>query len=362
MRTLVKAYQIEGKIHHGVKVPLAAILVAVSFLILSWSPADAKEMTGEERAKMVEQELIGSLAPKLVLKTIDGQQIDLAQLYGKQAVYLKFWATWCVPCMQQMPHFEHTYQTAGSGLAVIAIDVGFNDSLENIQRVRRKFGLTMPIVMDDGTLGEALHLRVTPQHIVVGLDGRVQYVGHEADDHLEAALLAAQTTKSTPLQSSNTATPIGVPRYKVGDRLPDISATTLDGQTFHSRAGGGARPTVLVFMSPWCESYLAKSRPAASKSCRQVREQIESVAKDLDVRWLGIASGLWATKDDLSDYKAQYKATIPLALDDTGVWFRSFRVMNVPTILVADADGKIVRRVNGFNPELPADLRRIAEK
>lgn len=203
----MNALQPEGKIHHAVQVSLVAILVAVSFLGSTWSSADAKAMTGEERAKMVEQELIGSLAPKLVLKTIDGQQIDLAQLYGKQAVYLKFWATWCVPCMQQMPHFEHTYQTAGRGLAVIAIDVGFNDSLENIQRVRRKFGLTMPIVMDDGTLGEALHLRVTPQHIVIGRDGRIQYIGHEADDHLDAALLAARTPKSTTLQSSNATTP-----------------------------------------------------------------------------------------------------------------------------------------------------------
>jgi thiol-disulfide isomerase/thioredoxin len=360
MTTLVKLYQRGGKTHRAVKAPLAVIWGALSLLMSGGLPADAKQMTGEERAKSVEQALIGSWAPKLMLKTIDGQPIDLAELYGRQAVYLKFWATWCVPCMQQMPHFEQAYQTAGPGLAVIAINVGFNDSLENIRRVRRRFGLTMPIVMDDGTLGEALHLRVTPQHIVIGRDGRIQYVGHEADDHLTAALLAAETTTPAALQSSHTTPAVGVPQYKVGDRLPDIAATTLDGQDFHSRSVGVTRPTVLVFMSPWCESYLEKSRPAASKSCRQVREQVESVAKDLDVRWLGIASGLWATRDDLSEYRTRYKAAIPLALDDTGVWFRSFRVMQVPTIVVADGNGKIVRRVDGFDRGLPADLRRIA--
>jgi thiol-disulfide isomerase/thioredoxin len=337
-----------------------AILIAVSLLAAGAPGASAKETSGEERASMVGQSLIGSLAPKLVLKTIDGQQIDLAQLYGKQAVYLKFWATWCVPCMQQMPHFERTAKTAGPGLAVIAVDVGFNDSLEHIQRVRRKFSLTMPIVMDDGTLGEALHLRVTPQHIVIGLDGRIQYVGHEANERLDAALLTAQSTQPTPRPASSIIPSIGVAQYKVGDRLPDLSATTLDGQAFRSRGDGITRPTVLVFVSPWCESYLEKSRPEASKSCRQVREQIESVAKDLDVRWLGIASGLWATPDDLSDYRTQYKVTIPLALDDSGVWFRSFRVMHVPTLLVADGGGKIVRRVDGFDAKLPAELRRIA--
>jgi thiol-disulfide isomerase/thioredoxin len=50
-----------------------------------------------------------------VLHTIDGETIDLGRLYGKQADYLKLWATWRGPCMQQMPHFEHAYETAGPG-------------------------------------------------------------------------------------------------------------------------------------------------------------------------------------------------------------------------------------------------------
>jgi thiol-disulfide isomerase/thioredoxin len=148
----------------------------------------AEELTGQGRAEAVGQQLIGMQAPPLVLKTIDGQQIDLGKLYGKQAVYLKFWATWCVPCREQMPHFEHVYQTRGSDLSVIAIDSGFNDSLEEVRGSREKLHINMPIVVDDGRLGEIFHLRVTPQHIIIGRDGRVQFVGHLADDRLDAAL------------------------------------------------------------------------------------------------------------------------------------------------------------------------------
>jgi hypothetical protein len=78
----------------------------------------------------------------------------------------------------------------------------------------------------------------------------------------------------------------------------------------------------------------------------------------INARWLGIASGLWATKGDLSAYESEYKTKIPLALDESGAWFRSFRVMSVPTVLIADADGRIVRLIEGFDAEWPDELQR----
>ena len=122
------------------------------------------------------------------MKTIDGNAIDLGRLYGRQAVYLKFWATWCVPCRQQMPHFQHAFETAGPGMEVIAVNTGFNDSLDTVRTYRKRLGITMPIVIDDGSLAAAFGLRVTPQHIVIGRDGRILYVGHLADARLDAAL------------------------------------------------------------------------------------------------------------------------------------------------------------------------------
>ena len=68
---------------------------------------------------------------------------------------------------------------------------------------------------------------------------------------------------------------------------------------------------------------------------------------DPRVRWLGIASGLWANPDDLREYRAKYQVTIPLTLDASGEVFRAFRVNDVPTVLIADAGGRIVRRIEG---------------
>jgi thiol-disulfide isomerase/thioredoxin len=323
----------------------------------------AAELSGQARAEGVGQQLIGMRAPSVVLKTIDGREIDLGKLYGKQAVYLKFWATWCVPCREQMPHFEHVYQTAGSDLVVIAIDSGFNDSLEDVETYRKKVGITMPIVVDDGQLGSIFHLRVTPQHIVIGRDGRIQYVGNLADERLDSALLAAQRLPSAHLKQVSASVQEDAPRYTVGDRMPDISVTTLGGLKFPLRDSSANAPTVLVFMSPWCESYLATSRPAMATSCKEVREQIDALVKEHHgVRWLGIASGLWATTDDLTSYKDKYTEKLPLTLDESGKLFRAFRIMKVPTLLVADGDGRIVKSIDGFDSGLPEELLRVSAK
>ncbi|MGB6355215.1 MAG: TlpA disulfide reductase family protein, partial [Steroidobacteraceae bacterium] len=133
----------------------------------------------------------------------------------------------------------------------------------------------------------------------------------------------------------------------VGDRLPKQSLRTIDGQRFDL---GGAAPgqwTVLVFLSPWCESYLATTRPEVSANCRRAREQVSALATDPHLRWLGIASGLWADSEDLRKYRTEYQVIIPLTLDASGKEFRAFRVNDVPTFLIADNDGRIVRRIEG---------------
>jgi thiol-disulfide isomerase/thioredoxin len=329
---------------------LAALWAAAAFGAAS---------SGQDRAQEAGRSLIGKPAPRLVLTTIEGAKIDLANRYGKQAVYLKFWATWCVPCRQQMPHFEHTYETAGADLAVIAINVGFNDSLDAVRDYQRKLGITMPIVIDDGRAAAAFNLRVTPQHIVIGRDGRVQYVGHLADEQLEAALAAARTAPAGP--AGHAADAPALHAYHVGDQLAPQAPHTLEGPRFPLRDPKSQRPTLLVFLSPWCESYLETTRPAVSANCRRTREQVASLSDDAGVRWLGIASGLWASPDDLREYRAKYAVRIPLSLDASGAMFREFSINEVPAVLVVDHKGMILRRLEARDLESAAALHAALE-
>jgi thiol-disulfide isomerase/thioredoxin len=347
--------------------PCGAPGAAVRALLISWLAAAAaasaaESPSGQQRAADAGRPLIGTAAPPLVLTTIDGQQIDLGQLYGHKAVYLKFWATWCVPCREQMPHLEHTFRTEGADLEVIAINAGFNDTLADVRAYRKRFGLTMPIVLDDGRLGAAFHLRVTPQHIVIGRDGRILYVGHLADAPLEAALRTARAAAPAATAGASPAAPPAARQsaatgYRVGDRVPELAVDTLDGGTFALTAAG--KPTVLAFLSPWCESYLADSRPQLAADCRSAREQLQARAGDPEVRWLGVASGLWASAEDLRGYREQYHVAIPLTLDESGRLFREFRVTTVPTLLLIDGRGRIVRRLTGPAAAAPQGLHTL---
>ena len=335
-----------------------SVIIAAGWLLLAGAPATLWSSTGQERAEAAGASLIGAPAPALKLTTIDGQTIDLARLYGHKAVYLKFWATWCVPCREQMPHFEHTYEQEGSNLAVIAINAGFNDSLEDIRTYRQKLGLKMPIVLDDGTLGGALNLRVTPQHVVIGRDGKILYIGHFVDDRLEAALKTARAEPARAVPASTASMPARAAASAMppGAMVPELSIRSTSGELLPLRDPDGARSTVLMFLSPWCESYLAESRPARAAQCRSAREQSEALANQSNARWIGIASGLWATSEELTRYRDENHIAIPLSIDESGATFRAFAVKEVPTFLVIDSKGRLAARIDKVSGDLRGQL------
>jgi peroxiredoxin len=79
------------------------------------------------------------------------------------------------------------------------------------------------------------------------------------------------------------------------------------------------------------------------------------------VRWLGIASGLWATPEDLREYRKKYGMSMPLTLDESGALFRQFGVTEVPTALVIDREGRIAAKVAAGDTQTGTALRRAVD-
>jgi thiol-disulfide isomerase/thioredoxin len=295
--------------------------------------------TGDQRAQAAGRALIGAHAPELALRTIDGEPIDLAAAYDRKPVYLKFWATWCVPCREQMPHFERAFETLGQDVAVIAVNTNFNETVEGVKAYREKHGLKMPIVIDDGRLASALKLRVTPTHVLVDRTGRIVFVGHSADKALDDALQALKAPAAEAVAPGRTAAPVAP--------AVQTAAVTATGERFPFADPAGRKPTALVFFASWCEGYLKDSQPDASAQCRSAREQADRLAAGGGVRLIGVASGLWANRADLADYATQNRVAVPLTLDASGDLFRGFGVTRSPTIVVLGPDGRELRRFTG---------------
>lgn len=300
------------------------------------------EAEGEARAEAVASRLVGQPAPALTLTTIEGKKIDLGEVYGKKPVYLKFWATWCVPCRQQMPEFERISKTLGDRLQVIAVNVGYADDEAAVRKYLTEVDLSMPIAVDDGQLADMLELRVTPQHVLIGLDGRISYIGHLDGKPFHEAL---DSVLSGSRDSATTAAvhpaPLASTALQPGDSLGGLTVETISGEPIALASGQWG----ILFFSPWCEWYLAESRPEISEACRLGRERVEKRALEGDRKWVAVSDRLWATVSDLEQYQSDTQTKVPLALDSTGEVFRLFGVRQIPAIAVID-DGRLVRMVN----------------
>ncbi|NTS78632.1 TlpA family protein disulfide reductase [Catenovulum sp. SM1970] len=127
--------------------------------------------------------------------TLAGEQIDLNDYLGKQAVYLKFWATWCHYCLAEMPHLQHIDDTYGDDIKVIAINVGISDSVANINTLYKKEGYQVATIFDEqGQLTQQFGVIGTPHHILIDKTGQIKYRTYLATDKLDD-LLNQQATQ-----------------------------------------------------------------------------------------------------------------------------------------------------------------------
>jgi thiol-disulfide isomerase/thioredoxin len=323
-------------------------LIAALLLSLSTLPAHADEAgSGASRARLAGKALVGQPGPAAVLQTIDGQRIGLASYYGKKPVYLKFWATWCVPCREQMPAFEKAFQHYGDRIAVVAVNAGYSDTESDVKSYRTQHGLHMPIVIDDGSLAAKLNLRVTPQHIVIGRDGRIEHVGHLHDKELEAALqhAVAERGAASPVALAPQAAQAALKPGDLAQGLP--------------LPGAHGKPRALMFFSPWCESYLRDSRPATAQACRRVREEAETLAATPGVEWLAVASPVWSSEKEVAEFARSKKSRMAMRLDKDGALFNAFGVRQIPSIVLLDREGRVARVMGPDEPGLAQAVKAL---
>lgn len=302
--------------------------------------------------------LVGTPAPNITLRSIDGGTIDVVKNYGRKPVYLKVWATYCIPCRAQMPGFEKIYQKYGTKMQIVAVNAGIGDEPAKVRRFVAEANIHMPVAIDDGSLGGWLKLDSTPFHLLIGMDGRIAYAGHQDGPPLDAALERVLAEKSrTRIQTANIQP---VATLRPGDPVPSLDLRGPGNSPVELVRKG--RPRAILFTATWCESYLKDTEPETVEACRRAREQADEVSQNGAVEWLGVVTRLWTTPKGLASYQTMMKTRVPMAVDTTGQAFRAFGIQRLPAVALIDADGRLFRIVNPEDKDLTTAIRELAAR
>ena len=121
---------------------------------------------------LVRSALIGKPAPAFDLPTLEGGRVDSAAWRG-DVVVVNFWASWCVPCVEEAPELE-AFARQNTGKDVRLVGIVYSDERDKATRFRDRFGLTFPQAMDPGGR-TAIDFGVfgVPETYVIGRDGTV---------------------------------------------------------------------------------------------------------------------------------------------------------------------------------------------
>ncbi len=91
---------------------------------------------------------VGETTPAFELTDMDGRRVQLSEYRGK-VVVLNFWATWCPPCVEEMPSLNRFQETFGPrGVVVLAVSV--DDDEQALRRFVSDYRLKMTILRDPG--------------------------------------------------------------------------------------------------------------------------------------------------------------------------------------------------------------------
>lgn len=126
---------------------------------------------------------------------LGGGEYTLSDQEGK-VILLNFWATWCGPCVGEMPAFPRLLEKYGDELALVAVDLGEDE--QTVADFIAENGYDFPVVLDtDGAIGALYPTDAIPYTVIIAPDGAIAATSLGADgadsmfEHYSQAIDAA---------------------------------------------------------------------------------------------------------------------------------------------------------------------------
>ncbi len=141
--------------------------LAVLAAVLVWVNLPKKETASPGTA-------VGEALPDFTAECLDGRVFHLQDQRGK-VVVINIWATWCTPCIKELPGFDRLKQEHSEEVSVLALHA--QPVTTDVSEYLSGFSYQIPFAVDeDGSLGEALNIStVLPQTLIITPEGIVSY-------------------------------------------------------------------------------------------------------------------------------------------------------------------------------------------
>jgi len=113
----------------------------------------------------------GTSAPDFTFPGLDGKKVRLSDYKGK-VVLVNIWATWCPPCVDEMPSMEKLYQKfKGENFEILAVSID-EPGLKAVAPFMKKSGLTFPALIDsEGTIKTVYGITGIPESFIIDQQG-----------------------------------------------------------------------------------------------------------------------------------------------------------------------------------------------
>ena len=118
---------------------------------------------------------VGELAPDFQLPNLEGQSISLSDFRG-EPVLVNFWASWCSPCIYEMPFIQEVYEEwSAKGLVMLAVDIG--ESLSTVKDFMQSGNYSFPVLLDiNQYVALEYNIRSIPTTFFIDKDGIIQAI------------------------------------------------------------------------------------------------------------------------------------------------------------------------------------------
>ena len=171
--------------------PARALVLALALgaTLLLPTPARAQKMPSIGPSQGLRP---GNLAFDFTGKDLDGHPYHLKDLRG-QVVQVVFWATWCVPCVEEIPTMRQVYaKYRERGLVVLGVVVPTDQTKTGVREFATQHKMDYPIVWDGAdAIVNRYRIDAIPQIFLIGRDGVIRYAGGELPEGYDSILESA---------------------------------------------------------------------------------------------------------------------------------------------------------------------------